>query len=64
MPVTIMSWFSADNAPRTSVGAISERHRGTIRDAVPTARPSTADYMTGASLLVDGACSLFQFDEE
>jgi NAD(P)-dependent dehydrogenase (short-subunit alcohol dehydrogenase family) len=23
-----------------------------------------ADYMTGASLLVDGGCSLFQFDEE
>jgi NAD(P)-dependent dehydrogenase (short-subunit alcohol dehydrogenase family) len=50
-----------------------------IRHVIPLGEPQTAeqvakataflcsnaaDYMTGSSLLVDGGCSLFQFDEE
>jgi NAD(P)-dependent dehydrogenase (short-subunit alcohol dehydrogenase family) len=50
-----------------------------VKNVIPLGEPQTAeqvaaataflcsdaaDYMTGSSLLVDGGCSLFQFDEE
>ncbi len=41
MPLTTISWLSEDTAPRTSVGAISDRYSGTTSAAEPTPKPIT-----------------------
>lgn len=38
-PIVIINWYKAIKAPLNSFGAISDRYKGAINEAIPTAIP-------------------------
>lgn len=58
IPTVIMSWFNEETAPRTPVGATSDRYSGTMSAAAPTASPSTTLNNMSTATLGDSAAPM------